>query len=159
MMTDPYAVLGVSRGASKDDIKKAYRQKAKLYHPDLHPNDPVCAQKFKEINEAYQLISSGRADSTQNTYGNAYGQNPYGQSGNPYGQYGYGQQGGNGQYQWGPFGFGRYYTYGQNQNSDDDSDRGNSGLGRRLGGIIFAIVMFNVCIFLLRACMYRMLWF
>ena len=40
MITDPYKVLGISQRASKDEIRKAYRKKAKEYHPDLHPNDP-----------------------------------------------------------------------------------------------------------------------
>ena len=100
MMTDPYAVLGVSRNATQDEIKSAYRKKAKLYHPDLHPNDPVAAQKFKELSEAYQLIISGKADSYSSNQ-NPYGQNPYGQ--NPYGQNPYGQQG---QYGWGPLDLG-----------------------------------------------------
>ena len=53
---DYYETLGVSKSASQDDIKSAYRKLAKLYHPDLHPNDPDCAQKFKEINEAYEVL-------------------------------------------------------------------------------------------------------
>ena len=48
-MTDPYSVLGIQPGADEETIKKAYRQKCKQYHPDLHPNDPTCEDKFKEI--------------------------------------------------------------------------------------------------------------
>lgn len=55
-MIDPYMVLGVSPGASQDEIKKAYRKKAKEYHPDLHPDDPDAARKMNEINEAYDLL-------------------------------------------------------------------------------------------------------
>jgi molecular chaperone DnaJ len=56
MIDDPYKVLGVSPGASQDEIKKAYRQMAKKYHPDLHPNDPEAAKKMNEINEAYDML-------------------------------------------------------------------------------------------------------
>lgn len=58
MVTDPYSVLGISKDASKEEIKKAYRQKAKEYHPDLHPNDEKAAEKMNEINEAYDMLSN-----------------------------------------------------------------------------------------------------
>lgn len=57
-MIDPYQVLGISRNASEEEIKKAYRNKAKQYHPDLHPNDPVAAQKMNEVNEAYDMLKN-----------------------------------------------------------------------------------------------------
>ena len=47
-----YEILGVSKTASADEIKSAYRKLAKQYHPDLHPGDAAAAEKFKEINEA-----------------------------------------------------------------------------------------------------------
>ena len=150
MMTDPYAVLGVSRNATQDEIKSAYRKKAKLYHPDLHPNDPVAAQKFKELSEAYQLIISGKADSYSSNQ-NPYGQNPYGQ--NPYGQNPYGQQG---QYGWGPFGFG-YYRYNQqnqqNSQQDDNQYQQQSGMRRGLVRILIIFGLINLMLFLFRACM------
>ena len=53
---DYYEVLGLNKNASEDDIKKAYRKLAKQYHPDLHPDDKECEAKFKEINEAAQVL-------------------------------------------------------------------------------------------------------
>ena len=57
MAKNYYEILGVPKTASQDDIKKAYRKLVKDYHPDLHPNDPACAAKFKEINEANEVLS------------------------------------------------------------------------------------------------------
>ena len=57
MAKDYYEVLGVSKDASADDIKKAYRTLVKKYHPDLHPGDKAAAEKFKEINEANEVLS------------------------------------------------------------------------------------------------------
>jgi DnaJ-class molecular chaperone len=56
-MRDPYAVLGVSRGVSEDDIKKAYRRLAKKLHPDLSPGNRANEQQFKEVTAAYDLLS------------------------------------------------------------------------------------------------------
>ena len=54
---DYYEVLGLQKGASEDEIKKAFRQMAKKYHPDLHPDDKEAEARFKEINEAYEVLS------------------------------------------------------------------------------------------------------
>ena len=54
---DYYEVLGIDKNASEQDIKKAFRQQAKKYHPDLHPGDKEAEAKFKEVNEAYEVLS------------------------------------------------------------------------------------------------------
>ena len=57
--TDPYRVLGVSPGASKDEVTRAYRKLAKKYHPDLNPGDASAAKKMAEVNAAYDSIING----------------------------------------------------------------------------------------------------
>jgi len=111
---DFYEVLGCSRDASDKDLKKAYRKLARKYHPDSKPGSKAAEQKFKEINEAYDILSdpekrklydqfgmaafdeaagaSGGGPYGQGAYGNPFGQgangNPFGQGayGNPFGQ-------------------------------------------------------------------------
>ncbi|MGS4885138.1 DnaJ C-terminal domain-containing protein [Roseibium sp. MB-4] len=55
-MRDPYSVLGVAKSASEGDIKKAFRQLAKKYHPDQNKDDPGAQQRFSEVNQAYEII-------------------------------------------------------------------------------------------------------
>ncbi len=56
-MADPYTTLGIARGASDADIKKAYRKLAKELHPDKHPNDPSASDRFSKVTSAYDLLS------------------------------------------------------------------------------------------------------
>ena len=138
-MTDPYKVLGVSRDASDDEIKKAYRAMSRKYHPDANINNPNKAQAeemFKTVQQAYNQIMKEK----ESGYSGGYGSSAYG-SGTGYGNasgganrgYGYDgdnqrQQGGYGDFEdfgsffgFGPFGFGGYSNYGgqQNQNSNN----------------------------------------
>lgn len=70
-MKNPYEVLGVTRDTDIDEIKKTYRRKAKKYHPDLNPNDEVAAEKFKELSEAYAILSDEEKRRMYDTYGEA----------------------------------------------------------------------------------------
>lgn len=89
-MTDPYSVLGISRGASTEEIKKAYRQLSRKYHPDANVNNPNKAQaeeKFKQVQEAYNQIIHEKENggSSYGSYSGSYG-GSYG-SGNSYNSY------------------------------------------------------------------------
>lgn len=66
---DYYKVLGLTKKASTDDIKKAYRKLARKYHPDLNPNDKEAERKFKEINEAHEVLSHAENRKKYDEYG------------------------------------------------------------------------------------------
>ena len=111
MTEDPYEILGVSKDASEEEIKKAYRRKARENHPDLNPDDPTAAERMNKVNEAYDRITNpekyAREDARRRGYGAPYTPgygNPYGGgqpgSGNPYGSP-YGN----------PYGSGPQYVY------------------------------------------------
>ena len=68
---DHYEVLGLQKGASDDDIKKAFRQMAKKYHPDLNPGDKEAEARFKEVNEAYEVLSDAQKKARYDQYGHA----------------------------------------------------------------------------------------
>ncbi|HHW70858.1 MAG TPA: J domain-containing protein [Clostridiales bacterium] len=69
---DYYKILGVSRDATQDDIKRAYRKLAKKYHPDLNPNDKEAEKRFKEINEAYQVLGDEEKRKKYDAFGNNF---------------------------------------------------------------------------------------
>lgn len=84
---DYYEVLGVDKGVNDDDLKKAYRKAAKKYHPDLHPGDAEAEKNFKEVNEAYEILSDKEKRARYDQFGHA-GVDPNfgaGNGGNPYG--------------------------------------------------------------------------
>lgn len=66
---DYYNILGVSKDASQDDIKKAYKKLARKYHPDLNPNDPTAQRKFQKINEANEVLSDPEKRKKYDQYG------------------------------------------------------------------------------------------
>ena len=105
VVDDPYKVLGIAPGATQEEIKRAYRKKAKECHPDLHPEDPSAERRMNEVNEAYDMLMNPEKYAYQRT------QEQYSQQYNPYGQRTYGgytnQQQYGGYSGWtGDFGFG-----------------------------------------------------
>ena len=68
---DYYEVLGLSKGASSDEIKKAYRKLAVKYHPDKNPDDNASEEEFKEIGEAYEALSDPEKKSAYDQFGHA----------------------------------------------------------------------------------------
>ena len=107
MISDPFKVLGVASDCSDADLKKAYRDKSKKWHPDQNPDNEEYAEKrFKEVQEAYRQIQDARQRGTS-AYGNA--------GGAPYGGRGYGQQNQQGPYQQNQQGAYQQGAYQQNQ--------------------------------------------
>ena len=81
MSKDPYASLGVSKTASADEIKSAYRRLAKQYHPDQNPGDKTAEAKFKEINTAYETLSDPQKKANFDRFGSSEGPQGFGGGG------------------------------------------------------------------------------
>ena len=119
MVMDPYEVLGVKPDATDEEIKKAYRNLSRKYHPDTNINNPNKAEaeeKFKQVQMAYQQVMRIRESGGSGSQGNPYGTygsqgNPYGQ-GSPFGNYGQGFGGQNYGNQGNPYGsFGGFWEF------------------------------------------------
>ncbi len=68
-MADHYETLGVSRGATDDEIKRAYKKLARTYHPDLNPGDPEAEARFKEVGAAYETLRDPQRRAAYDRYG------------------------------------------------------------------------------------------
>ena len=98
---DPYRVLGVNRGASEEEIKRAYRRLARRHHPDMNNNSKAAEGRFKEVSEAYEILSDAEKRRLYDRFGHegmnpgftGFGasgtKSPFGQHGFPYGGYGF----------------------------------------------------------------------
>lgn len=90
MAQDYYSVLGVKRDASQADIAKAYRDLARKYHPDLHPDDKSAKQKFQDVQSAFDVLNDPKKREMYDRYGSAFEQMGQGGGPQPGGQWGSG---------------------------------------------------------------------
>ena len=82
---DYYSILGIDKSASTEDIKHAFRKKAMEYHPDRNPGNKEAEQKFKDVNEAYEVLKDDQKRAAYDRYGKAAFQNGMGGGANPFG--------------------------------------------------------------------------
>src|SRR5438034_2508373 len=74
MAEDYYATLGLSRSASQDEIQKAYRKLARKYHPDMNPDDKTAQKKFKDVQQAYDVLSDEKKRKMYDQFGPGFEQ-------------------------------------------------------------------------------------
>ena len=124
---DYYEVLGVEKGASAEDIKKAYRKQALKYHPDRNPDNKEAEEKFKEASEAYEVLSDDEKRSRYDQFGHAGVDPNFGA-----GQGGYGSYGGFGDF--GDLGdiFGSFFGGGASRSARRNAPRQGEHVGVRL---------------------------
>lgn len=131
---DYYEVLGVSRDASADDIKKAYRKAAMKYHPDRNPGDKTAEEKFKEAGEAYEVLSDADKRARYDQYGFAGVDPNFGAGGAGYGGAGFGGSGFGGFDGFGDLGdiFGEFFGGGRSRGSQQNASRRGENVMARL---------------------------
>ncbi|MFX1236996.1 MAG: DnaJ C-terminal domain-containing protein [Promethearchaeota archaeon] len=127
MAKDYYSILGLDKGATKEEIKRAFRKLARKYHPDVNPDEKKSGEKFKEINEAYSILIDDKKREMYDKFGVVEG-DP-----SSYQQWGGGFPG-EGQVHRGPDGTTYYYSTSGNPGGFDFSEIFGSGRGRRSSG-------------------------